>query len=174
MGADGFGAQLSLLWGAYAYLREHDLGNVSRTSRLLHECDIPYLRSRLRDELQELAGVVEGTHSHRTPPEDVVLEGSQICYWVYVLALCSGISYEQLSPRAWLEGGLKKGAASEHSGEGVPADEAGLLPILQTALAFVAASCAALGVDTREVVRYDLSQMRGRDYMGGYFEQPAR
>src|SRR5438552_8137889 len=78
------------LWGAYAYLRDNDLSSASGTSRLLNERNLNYLRSRLAEELDELAGVLTGTHRHVGIAEDVVLEGSQVCYWIYLVSLCLG------------------------------------------------------------------------------------
>src|SRR5207248_10202289 len=55
---------LRAIYGAYEYLRAHDLAAVSTTSRLLHECDLAYLARRARDEMEELRGAVAGTHGH--------------------------------------------------------------------------------------------------------------
>jgi len=47
---------LRAIYGAYEYLREHDLAAASTTSRLLHECDLAYLARRARDEMEHLQG----------------------------------------------------------------------------------------------------------------------
>src|SRR5919204_2091539 len=90
------------LWGAYVYLRDNNLSSVSGTSRLLHERNLNYLRSRLAEELDELAGVLAGTHRHVGIAEDVLLEGSQVCYWIYLMSLCLGTRYTRLAPHRHL------------------------------------------------------------------------
>src|SRR5207253_9983659 len=108
MTAEDSERELRRLWGSYAYLRDYDLSEVSTTSRLLHEADTPYLRSRLSEELEELAGALSGTHRHAGLRQDVVLEGSQVCYWVYLISLCLGISYNLLAPHEHLMSTLDK------------------------------------------------------------------
>ena len=53
-------------FGAYAYLRDHDLTSESETSRRLRHSD-QHFRSRIADELRELAGVMDGEHRHAGP-----------------------------------------------------------------------------------------------------------
>ena len=98
---------LRCLWGAYVYLRDNNLSSVSGTSRLLNERNLNYLRSRLAEELDELAGVLAGTHRHVGIAEDVLLEGSQVCYWIYLMSLCLGTGYARLGPHRHILGGLR-------------------------------------------------------------------
>ena len=58
---------MKLLFGAYAYLREHDLAAVSATSARLRATDDGDLACRLADELRELAGALDRTHLHADP-----------------------------------------------------------------------------------------------------------
>src|SRR5205085_2488950 len=74
------------LYGAYLYLRDHDLSEESNTSRLLQEHSKSYLLSRLSDELQEMADVQSGEHGHTDRQSDTILEGSQVGYWLLLLA----------------------------------------------------------------------------------------
>ena len=57
---------LRQLYGAYLYLRDHDLSTESNTSRLLQERSPIYLASRLADEFQELAGVQTGEQDRKS------------------------------------------------------------------------------------------------------------
>src|SRR5579884_4133209 len=78
--------KLRQLYGVYLYLRDNDLSEQSHTSRLLQEHSQGYLVSRLADELQELAGVQSGEHVHAGQQPDTILEGSQVGYWLFLLA----------------------------------------------------------------------------------------
>src|SRR5215813_522054 len=76
---------LRQLYGAYLYLRDHDLRTESNTSGLLQERNPFYLVSRLADELEELAGVQTGVHIHAGREADTILESSQVGYWLFLL-----------------------------------------------------------------------------------------
>ncbi|TMD52058.1 MAG: phosphoribosyl-AMP cyclohydrolase, partial [Chloroflexi bacterium] len=102
------------LYDAYLYLRDHDLSEESNTSRLLHESldrvgqgtinQAPttapwlYLVSRLADELQELADVQRGEHVHSGQQPDTILEGSQVGYWLLLLAATAKLHYDDFTP----------------------------------------------------------------------------
>jgi hypothetical protein len=169
------------LWSAYAYLRDTDLGPLSRTSRLLHQADAGYICSRLRDELLELAGVLTGEHRHSTRAEDVVLEGSQVCYWTYLAAIVLAIDYDQFRPHEQLASGegrdLPAGAPAEKirslAQRFISPDDRALVALLAQALRTVGMACQACGVDVGQVVEYDLQQMAGRGYMCDYFASLA-
>jgi len=95
---------LYAVYGAYQFLRDHDLTTVSSTSCRLHEADLPALTARVRDEVDELRGVIAGTHGHGGGEDDVVLEASQCLYWTFVLAIAAGDAYDDLSPHVALLG----------------------------------------------------------------------
>jgi phosphoribosyl-AMP cyclohydrolase len=81
-------------YGAYEYLAQQPLQNVSGTSRLLHDRVLPF--ERIADELDELAGVLAGEHSHSGDlKQDVVLEGSQVLYWLNLLAIGTSKSWDR-------------------------------------------------------------------------------
>lgn len=88
------------LYTAYLYLRDNDLSEVSNTSRLLHKRNIVYLLKRLKDELQELFDVQTGKHMHKGRQPDTILEGSQVGYWLFLLAASSHLVYEDFMPHA--------------------------------------------------------------------------
>ena len=99
------------LYDVYLYLRDRDLSEESNTSRLLHESFDPesgtrrYLLARLADELQELAEVQSGEHTHAGREPDTILEGSQVGYWLMLLAATYKLSYDEILPHeAVLEG----------------------------------------------------------------------
>jgi hypothetical protein len=179
--AESLEEAVRMLWSAYAYLRDTDLRHLSRTSRLLHEADVSYLCSRLRDELLELAGVLAGEHRHGTRPEDVVLEGSQVCYWAYLAALALDISYDRLRPHEQLASGeeteVPTGALAEQirslAQRFISPEDRALVALLAQALQSVGIGCGVCGLDAREVVTYDLQQMAARDYMSDYFASLA-
>lgn len=97
-------ADLRAVYGAYQFLRDHDLAAISSTSRRLHEADLPALAARVRDEVGELRGVIEGTHGHGGGADDIVLEASQCLYWTFVLAVAAGDAYQDLLPHLVLTG----------------------------------------------------------------------
>src|SRR5438128_12337414 len=82
------------LYGAYLYLRDHDLSEESNTSRLLQEHSKGYLVARLADELEELAEVQSGDHVHADRESETILEGSQVGYWLMLLAATRNLRYD--------------------------------------------------------------------------------
>jgi hypothetical protein len=169
------------LWSAYVYLRDTDLRHLSHTSHLLHEADFGYLCSRLRDELFELAGVLTSEHRHGTRHEDIVLEGSQVCYWAYLAALALDTVYGQLRPHEQLASGeetdVPAGAAAERirslAQRYIAPEDQALVALLAQSLQAVGMACRSCGIDVRVVVAYDLQQMADRDYMSDYFASLA-
>ncbi|HWV25324.1 MAG TPA: phosphoribosyl-AMP cyclohydrolase [Thermomicrobiales bacterium] len=159
-------------WNAYGFLRDNDLGNVSGTSRALRGTDsvIP----RIQDELNELAGVLDGTHVHHTRHDDAILEAGQVCYWVAVESIRTGLTYDHVRPDRALS-------------QVVPgADRLTMATLLQTMarrlaeeplsasltheiVSLVASACGALGLDPLEPIRQDLAALERRDYLAPYF-----
>ena len=84
-------------FGAYAYLRDHDLTSESETSRRLRQSD-QHFGSRIADELRELAGVLDGEHRHAGREPDVLLEASQVIYWLLLESLRNGVTWMTLRP----------------------------------------------------------------------------
>ena len=93
-------AEMRQLYGVYLYLRDHDLSEQSNTSRLLQEHSQSYLVARLADELQELADVQSGEHIHSGRQPDTILEGSQVGYWLLLLAATNNVRYDDFMPHA--------------------------------------------------------------------------
>ncbi len=160
--------EMRQLYGVYLYLRDHDLSEESNTSRLLQERSQSYLVSRLGDELQELADVQSGDHMHSGRRADTILEGSQVGYWLFLLASGSNIPYNDFAPHAALLEGYR-GQYSESKtieqreeclelvSSSAPAQVA---RGLQLGFALVGWACAESGVSPLEPSEYDLEQMR--------------
>ena len=169
-------AALRRLYQIYEYLRDADLTAQSSTSRLLHAPDPALLRGRLADELDELAGVADGSHRHRGLPDDAVLEASQVCYWTFVAAVAARLSYDELRPHQCLvEAGsvaypLEASALGQILAVGLRTGTAPLPPAdLRAALRQVGLTCQTLGIDPAASIAYDLAQMRARPYLAAFF-----
>jgi phosphoribosyl-AMP cyclohydrolase len=159
---------LRQLYGVYIYLRDHDMTTESHTSLLLHENDHSYLASRLADELQELAGVQSGEHVHSGVQADTTLEGSQVGYWLFLLASTNGILYDDFMPHA----AILHGYTGQYSDEkAIEVRQECLLALhtddpfqhargLQLGFAVIGWACAAAGVSPLAPVEFDLEQMR--------------
>src|ERR1019366_2129585 len=100
-------AELRQLDGVYLYVRDHDLSEESNTSRLLQEHSKGYLVSRLADELQELADVQTGEHVHSGRQLDTMLEGSQVGYWLFLIAAGMDVPHNDFAPHASLLDGYR-------------------------------------------------------------------
>lgn len=156
------------LYGVYIYLRDHDLSEESNTSRLLQERSHSYLVSRLADELQELAEVQSGVHVHSGRQSDTVLEGSQVGYWLLLLAAGRNTPYNDFTPHAAVLGGYHKpfseAKAIELREECVrllSTDQAPQIAQgLQLGFGLIGWACAGAKVDPQEPAEYDLGQMR--------------
>ncbi len=161
-------AKLRQLYGVYLYLRDHDMSEGSNTSRLLQERSQSYLASRLGDELQELADVQSGVHVHAGRTSDTVLEGSQVGYWLFLLAATCNIPYNQFVPHAALLSGyyqsFSEGKAIEVQEECLQlasAEEPSQIARgLQLGFALIGWACAEARIDPLEPAEYDLGQMR--------------
>src|SRR5579859_1214465 len=164
-------ARLRRLYRIYEHLRDTDLTAESRTARLLQRPEPDRLRARLADEIAELAGAADGSHRHRGLPDDAILEGSQVCYWTFVLAVAARLDYAALDPAACLStpiptlpgqaaarGQILARGIRSASGPVAPAD-------LRATLRQVGRTCQALSIDPGALVDYDLAQMRARPYL---------
>ncbi|MFL5628272.1 MAG: phosphoribosyl-AMP cyclohydrolase [Ktedonobacteraceae bacterium] len=161
-------ADLRQLYGVYLYLRDNDMSEESNTSRLLQERSHSYLVARLADELQELADVQSGEHVHTNRQDDTILEGSQVSYWLLLLAATEHMSYEDFTPHASILSGY-----SERSSESTTIEQRqdclSLLAAdtldtnvqgLHLGFALVGWACAEAGVSPLAPAEYDLAQMR--------------
>ncbi len=166
--AQEFEKKMRQLYAVYLYLRDNDMSVQSNTSRLLQEKSHAYLTARLADEVEELAGVERGEHVHSGKQADTVLEGSQVGYWLFLIAATHYLHYEDIQPhQALLDG---------YSGQ---VDEEKAIEIRQECLSLVATgqreqliqglrqgfmligwACAQANIDPQRPTEFDLEQMR--------------
>ena len=175
--ADPLSDATRILYGAYAFLRDNDLAAVSATSARLRSVE-DGVRLRVAEELEELAGAIDGSHRHADHEAGVLLEGTQVVYWVVLSALRARIRWDELRPdralathdehldiatavrllraeaRRW---DRNAGAGAEHSAR------------CHATLALVGQACHAAGVPPRELVAADLAALRGKAYLEPYF-----
>ncbi len=173
-------------YGAYEYLGLQPLQEVSETSRLLHEHVWPF--DRIADELEELAGVLAGEHSHSGNLEqDVILEGSQALYWLNLFAVGTGQEWDRdlqldnvmYPPHHFTEAGdgtvvsLRKAATTWRQADARLELEQGdymeeLLELLTSAYWLVARAVSPV-VDPSRLVDHDLDELRSKPYLADYF-----
>lgn len=159
-------------WGAYLYLKDHDLENVSATSRALRSQTS--ILPRIQDELNELAGVLEGTHVHGNQHDDALLEAGQVCYWVAVEAIRTGITHAMTRPDRALSQ-VVPGAdrltitTLLQAMARRLAEESFSAPLAHEILSLVASACGSMDIDPIEPIRRDLVELEARDYLAPYF-----
>ena len=166
--------KLRQLYGVYLYLRDHDLSEESNTSRLLQEHSQSYLVSRLGDELQELADVQSGEHIHVDRQSDTVLEGSQVGYWLLLLAAVKKIQYDDFRPHVAVLDGYYEKHDSEWPVEQLQNclsllagnNLAMIIQGLQIGFALIGWACAEAGVSPLAPAEFDLAQMRRKGLIG--------
>lgn len=160
---------------AFEYLRDHDLAELSSTSRRLR--DRVNVDTRIADELRELAGVVNGSHLHRSQTDDAVLEGSQVLYWIAVAAVQDGIGWNDLRPDVALRTSDDQFGASLvskllHSDADAwtlaPRDDR--IARLRATIALVAQAVTTAGVKPDDLIAADLADLRSKPYLEAYFK----
>jgi hypothetical protein len=169
------------LWDIFEYLRDNDHETQSGTSRLLRRVDVYYLRTRLSEELRELSGVLDGTHKHSEAIKDLILEGSQALYWIYLVSITTGIRLEHLEVCKYMGPSTtnteSRGVLLERlhiSAESVVCGtQEELLPKLQSILSIVAACFTLYNLQPIEMIRHDLSESARRPYIAGHLRSEA-
>ncbi|HET8853551.1 MAG TPA: phosphoribosyl-AMP cyclohydrolase, partial [Ktedonobacteraceae bacterium] len=163
-------AEMRQLYGVYLYLRDHDLSEQSNTSRLLQEHSQSYLVARLADELQELADVQSGEHIHSGRQPDTILEGSQVGYWLLLLAATNNVRYDDFMPHASILSGYYEQNSDDD--EKVIEQRQQCLNLLTThesstiaqglglGFALIGWACARAEVSPLAPTEFDLEQMR--------------
>ena len=178
---EGLGALTKRQFGAYLFLRANDLSAESRTSSLLRQPD-DQVTDRVADELDELAGAIDGTHRHVDRRSDIVLEAGQVLYWLILACIRNDVSWndlrpdraldidasaEQITARLLIEV-LRQSrqswrASADRSSPDFAADAHATLNV-------VAQACVASGIAPREIVERDLAELRTRPYLQAYFD----
>jgi phosphoribosyl-AMP cyclohydrolase len=166
---------------AYEHLKANDFSADSGTSKRLRSND-PGSQERIADELWELAGVLDGTHTHGAFASDVMLEGSQTLYWAIVTAVQAGITWDDIRPDRALA--THDGTISTESAARLlraeaakwPTDSIGarLAAELHAVVALVAQAAASAKIDPGALVQRDLDDLRTRPYLAEFFRHPPR
>ncbi len=162
------------LYTVYLYLQDNDLSEVSNTSRLLLEHNSGYLTARLADELQELMEVQSGEHVHSDRQSDTILEGSQVAYWLLLLAATSNLRYDDFTPHLSIIQGYTEGLATKHIStiEKAIEQQQNCLNLLATndrslmiqgfhiGFTLIGWACAQADINPLAPSEYDIEQMR--------------
>jgi phosphoribosyl-AMP cyclohydrolase len=164
-------------FGAYAYLRDHDLTSESETSRRLRQSDHDF-RSRIAEELRELAGVMDGEHRHTGRDHDALLESSQVIYWLLLESLRNGVTWMTLRPDralATTDGQLPAGTigrllrAEADRWSDNARQHRGIAAATHATLSLVGQACVSAGLDPLAAVQVDLADLESRPYLAPYF-----
>ncbi|MCC6674746.1 MAG: phosphoribosyl-AMP cyclohydrolase [Thermomicrobiales bacterium] len=165
----------ALWYGAYEYLRDHDLTDVSGTSRRLRSAPLaPF--DRIADELEELAGVISGEHRHSDLESDLLLEGSQVLYWIAVSGAFLGLDYDALELTAGLSSHPEpkdqetviddlRAQAELWRNDGADIWEFEL----KETIWLVGEAMSAADIDPIRLIERDLAELQSRDYLADYF-----
>ena len=156
------------LYGVYLYLRDNDMSEQSNTSRLLQDHSQGYLVSRLADELQELVDVQSGEHVHAGREPDTILEGSQVGYWLFLIAATIHLNYNDFMPHEALLRGYQErydeGRMVELWQECLSLVAQSQTPAiaqgLQLGFALIGWACGEAKISPIMPVEFDLDQMR--------------
>ncbi|HEX8035151.1 MAG TPA: phosphoribosyl-AMP cyclohydrolase [Ktedonobacterales bacterium] len=156
---------LRLLYVAYEQLRDAAERPESGTSRRLHALDVAAMAeqslARSREELEELRGVVAGTHRHRGGTADVILEAGQVEYWALLAAVGLGHRYDEWQPHlAWRS---RRQAPTVSAGDATSHTvDVGVLQRCAALIADAGALCYEAEVHPAQVVAADLAAMWAR------------
>ncbi|MBV8821814.1 MAG: phosphoribosyl-AMP cyclohydrolase [Ktedonobacteraceae bacterium] len=161
-------ASMTQLYGVYLYLRDHDLSEQSNTSRLLQERSHSYLVARLADEMQELADVQSGEHVHSGQEPDTILEGSQVGYWLFLIAASTNLGYNEFTPHVSLLSGHNECSGADKVVERrqeclnllSSTQPAAIVLGLHLGFALIGWACAEAKVSPLAPAEFDLQQMR--------------
>jgi phosphoribosyl-AMP cyclohydrolase len=164
------------LYNVYLYLKDHDLSEESNTSRLLQERSLGYLVARLADELQELADVQSGEHVHSGRQPDTILEGSQVQYWLLLVASTLNLLYDDFTPHISILKGYSAGMAQSEGNEIeqrqncldllASSEPSLVVQGLDLGFALVGEACTQAGVSPLAPAEFDLEQMRRKGLIG--------
>lgn len=168
-----------LWYRAYEFLRDNDLVAESGTSRRLRTPNEP-LAERLADELRELAGVLDGSHTHQGLIADIILEGSQSIYWTALIAIRTRAPWSAWRPdRALATSDLElsrdiaaqllRAEADTWLRYPIPAFDAPAR--CHATVALIAQAVITAGVDPGAILQRDLDDLRTRPYLAPIFDQ---
>lgn len=168
-----------LWYRAYEFLRDNDFSSESGTSRRLRTPNEP-LAERLADELRELAGVLDGSHTHQGLIADIILEGSQSIYWTALIAIRARATWNAWRPDRALATSdmeLSREIAAQLLRAEADAWEQHPIPIFDAparchaTVALIAQAVITAGVDPGAILQRDLDDLRTRPYLAPIFDQ---
>ncbi len=177
--AQSLATQSRLWYRAYEYLRDQPLEEVSTTARRLRDTQAR-LAERIADELRELAGVLDGTHRHGDSGQDVLLEASQVLYWVALEAVRARLPWERVRPdRALLTATDGLAAASlakvlradADRWEQSPPPASELAARCHATMALAGQACLSLGIQPEMALLADLEELKAKPYLEGHFQE---
>ena len=173
-------------YGAYEYLSLQPLQDISGTSKLLHDNVWPF--DRIADEMDELASVLAGEHTHSGDLEqDVILEGSQVLYWLSVLSVGMGQEWDRdlnldnvmFPPIQFFQSTepsferLREAAGTWRLADARLEDEEGdymeeLMQELSSSYWLVSRAVSPV-VEPSRLVEHDLEELKAKSYLTDYF-----
>lgn len=158
-------------WGAYEYLRDHDLGSESSTSARLRQSGSSVV-DRVRDELRELAGVLDGSHLHSDQKSDAILEASQCAYWIAIECIVHKLEFESVRPDRAMD--VPEATVDALTASLVLRAEAQALQSITSGVAMhllrmIAEAVRTLSIDPRDVIESDVAALAERPYLAEFF-----
>ena len=177
--APGVGELTRTQFAAYHYLSSQPIIPESRTSALLQAPD-DEVTQRIADELDELAGVLDGSHRHEDPQSDAKLEAGQVIYWLTLRGVRDGATWDQIRPDRALDAAGPEHIATSTLAHLLRADAArwrsgpnpagvGTAASIHATLALVGQSLVTLNIDPKDVIARDLAELRAKPYLAPFF-----
>lgn len=168
----GLATQTRRWWSAYEWLRDHDLDSKSGTSARLRSAT-DESTPRIADELRELAGVLDGTHRHRSMREDLMLEAGQVLYWVACAGAWHGYTWDQVRPDRALDASWEVSSSTDTLGRLLRARAAEVSDIaawpeaalMHDTIALVGTCLQSHNIDPLDVVNADLAELATKPYL---------
>ena len=176
--AEGPLRDVALRWiGAYVWLNENDLSDVSGTSKLLHSSSVSYFASRVADELGEVRGVLDGSHVHDGPSEDIVLEGSQVLYWMALAAIRAGVDATEIAADVNRGSGVSGQSTLAELADHIETvrkqwaalETESIAHLVSETVPLLAESAAQLESNLLDMLTTDLADLESKSYLAPYF-----
>jgi len=134
------------LFSIFKFLKEQDFTGYSATSKLLRENpDHALFQARMDEELEELEGVIAGSHAHTdNQKDDVIFESGQVFYWLCLWALTFDLdNFEKF----WTN------------------------QLVQEVLSKLTKACQKVDADPKAIFERELALCREKKYLQNYFKQ---
>ena len=76
-----------LLFKYFKSLENEKFRSLSGTAKILLDRDLDLVSRKIEEEREEVLGVLDGSHQHKSLPEDTILESAQFFYWSCLQAI---------------------------------------------------------------------------------------